>query len=214
MASEGSAPANGAGAYRGLLVDWGGVLTSNVFDTFRAFCELEGLEPDEVGRRFRQDRACRELLIGLETGALSEDEFEPRFAEILGVSAPGLIERMFAGSEPEDEMLEAVLRARAAGVRTGLISNSWGTRRYDRALLADLFDGIVISGEVGMRKPTPEIYELGAERIGLEPTACVFVDDLPFNLTPAAELGMATVHHRSAEETISELERLLGLELR
>ena len=65
-----------------------------------------------------------------------------------------------------------------------------------------------------MRKPSPEIYALGAERIGLEPQACVFVDDLPFNLDPAAELGMATVHHQRAEETIAELERLLGLELR
>jgi len=209
MASE-----NGAGAYRGLLVDWGGVLTSNVFETFRAFCELEGLEPNEVGRRFREDRACRELLIGLETGALDEDEFEPRFAAMLGVSAPQLIDRMFAGGQPEQPMLDAVLRARGAGIRTGLISNSWGTRRYDRELLAELFDGIVISGEEGMRKPTPEIYELGAERIGIEPGACVFVDDLPFNLAPASELGMATVHHTSSEETISELERLLGVELR
>jgi putative hydrolase of the HAD superfamily len=209
MASE-----NGPGAYRGLLVDWGGVLTSNVFDTFRAFCELEGLEPNEVGRRFREDRACRELLIGLETGALDEDEFEPQFAAMLGVSAPQLIDRMFAGGQPEQPMLDAVLRARGAGIRTGLISNSWGTRRYDRELLAELFDGIVISGEEGMRKPTPEIYELGAERIGIEPGACVFVDDLPFNLAPASELGMATVHHTSSEETISELERLLGVELR
>jgi putative hydrolase of the HAD superfamily len=209
MASE-----NGDGAYRGLLVDWGGVLTSDVFGTFRAFCELEGLQPDEVGRRFREDRACRELLIGLETGALDEDEFEPQFAAMLGVSAPQLIDRIFAGSEPDQEMLDAVLRARRAGVRTGLISNSWGTRRYDRELLAELFDGIVISGEEGMRKPTPEIYELGAERIGVEPAACVFVDDLPFNLAPASELGMAAVHHVSSEQTISELERLLGVELR
>ena len=104
--------------------------------------------------------------------------------------------------------------ARAAGIATGLISNSWGTRRYDRALLAELFDGVVISGEVGMRKPTPDIYLLGAERIGLEPAQCVFVDDLPFNLEPAAELGMATVHHRGYELTIGELERLLALELR
>ena len=83
MASE-----NGAGASTALprlLVDWGGVMTSNVFDTFRAFCELEGLEPDEIGRRFREDRACRELLIGLETGALDEEEFEPQFAAMLGV---------------------------------------------------------------------------------------------------------------------------------
>jgi epoxide hydrolase-like predicted phosphatase len=212
MASE-----NGVGAeetYRGLLVDWGGVLTSNVFDTFRSFCELEGLEPDTIRERFRQDRACRELLIALETGEVDEPEFEPQFAAMLGVEANGLIDRIFAGGRPEDEMLSAVLAARQAGVRTGLISNSWGTRRYDRELLARLFDGVVISAEVRMRKPTPEIYELGAARIGVEPGFCVFVDDLPFNLDPAAELGMAIVHHTSPEQTISELERLLGVELR
>jgi epoxide hydrolase-like predicted phosphatase len=208
MASE-----NG-GRYHGLLVDWGGVMTSNVFDTFRAFCELEGLEPDTLRQRFRADPSARELLIELETGRLEEDEFEPRFAEILGVAAPGLIDRIFAGGAVEEEMLAAVERARSEGVRTGLVSNSWGTRRYDRELLALLFDGVVISGEVGMRKPTPDIYLLGAESIGLDPQQCVFVDDLPFNLAPAAELGMATVHHSSSAETISELERLLGVSLR
>jgi HAD superfamily hydrolase (TIGR01509 family) len=71
----------------------------------------------------------------------------------------------------------------------------------------------VISGEVGIRKPAPEIYALGAEAIGLPPQECVFVDDLPGNLKPARELGMTTVHHRRAEETIPELERLLGVSL-
>ena len=202
------------GRYRGLLVDYGGVLTSSPFESFRLFCEIEGLEPDTIRRRFREDRACRELLIALETGAVEEEDFEPQFAALLGVSAPGLIDRMFAAYRPDDEMLAAVRRAREAGVRTGLISNSWGTRRYDRALLSQLFDGVVISGEVGMRKPAPEIYTLGAERIGLDAAACVFVDDLPFNLEPAERLGMATVHHVSSEETIGELERLLGVELR
>jgi putative hydrolase of the HAD superfamily len=201
------------GRYRGLLVDWGGVLTDDVFDAFRAFCELEGLEPDTLRRRFREDPTARELLIGLETGRIAEEDFEPRFAEILGVAAPGLIERIFAASRPDERMLAAVARARAQGVRTGLVSNSWGTRRYDRRLLGELFDGVVISGEEGMRKPAPEIYALGAERIGLAPGACVFVDDLPFNLPPAAELGMATVHHTSAPETIAQLERLLGVAL-
>jgi len=77
-----------------------------------------------------------------------------------------------------------------------------------------LFDGVVISGEVGVRKPEPRIYELGAEAIGLPAAECVFVDDLPGNLKPARELGMATVHHASAEETIPQLERLLGVRLR
>lgn len=202
------------GRYRGLIVDWGGVLTGNVFDAFRAFCELEGLEPDTLRQRFREDPSSRELLIGLETGKLDEDEFEPRFAEVLGVKPSGLIERIFAGAGPDEAMLAAVQRAREGGIRTGLLSNSWGTRRYDRALLGRLFDGVAISGEIGIRKPSPEIYELAAERIGVPPAECVFVDDLPFNLEPAAELGMATVHHRTAEETLDELERLLGVSLR
>jgi putative hydrolase of the HAD superfamily len=200
--------------YRGLLVDYGGVLTTDLFGSFRSFCELEGLAPETIGRRFREDRACRELLIGLETGKLPEEDFELELGALLDVSAPQLIDRLFAGSRPDDAMLEAVARARRAGIRTGLVSNSWGTRRYDREQLNELFDGIVISGEVGMRKPTPEIYELGAQRIGLETQACVFVDDLPFNLAPAAELGMGTVHHLSAEQTIHELERLLEVGLR
>jgi epoxide hydrolase-like predicted phosphatase len=213
MASD-DGRAGGGRRYRGLLVDWGGVMTSNLFDSFRAFCEGEGLAPETIGRRFREDRECRRLLISLETGELPEEAFEPQFATMLGVSAPGLIDRMFAGARADEQMLAAVTRARQAGVRTGLISNSWGTRRYDRALLAELFDGIVISGEVGMRKPATGMYEIGAERIGLDPAACVFVDDLPFNLAPAAELGMATVHHVSPDQTIEELKRLLGVDLR
>ncbi len=71
----------------------------------------------------------------------------------------------------------------------------------------------MISGEVGIRKPTPEIYSIGAEMVGLDPSACVFVDDLAFNLKPAAELGMATVHHVTAAETIAQLEDLLGVRL-
>jgi putative hydrolase of the HAD superfamily len=213
MDSENGAP-SGHQRYRGLLVDYGGVLTSDLFDSFRAFCELERLAPEAIGRRFREDRGARELLIGLETGKLPEEEFEVAFAELLGVSAPGLIDRLFAGSRPDEPMLEAVGRARRSGIRTGLISNSWGTRRYDRAQLAALFDGVVLSGEVGIRKPAPEIYALGAKRIGVDADACVFVDDLPFNLEPAATLGMATVHHQAAGETISALEQLLGVSLR
>jgi putative hydrolase of the HAD superfamily len=202
------------GRYTGLLVDWGGVLTTDLFASFRSFCELEGLEPDAVRQIFRRDAACRELLIALETGALSEEEFELQFAPYLGVEASGLIDRLFAGSGPDAEMIEGVRRARAGGVRTGLVSNSWGVRRYPRDLMGELFDGVVISGEVGIRKPSPEIYALGAQRIGLAPKACVFVDDLPFNLEPAAELGMATVHHRSAAQTLPELESLLGVAIR
>lgn len=199
--------------YQGLLIDWGGVLTTNLFESFAAFCDAAGIEPDTIRRHFREDQDSRRLLIDFETGALSEEEFEPQFAERLGVPATGLIDGLFAGSYPDQQMLSAVESIRAAGFRTGLISNSWGTRRYDRELLGRLFDGVVLSGEVGIRKPAPEIYLMGARSIGLEPPACVFVDDLPFNLPPAAELEMGTIHHTNAPETIAELERLFGVKL-
>ena len=111
-------------------------------------------------------------------------------------------------------MVDAVRRAHAAGIRTALVSNSWGVHRYPHDMFEELFDGVVISGEEGIRKPARRMYELGAQRAGAQPQECVFVDDLIFNLTPAEELGMATVHHTSAESTIPELERLLGLALR
>ena len=95
-------------------------------------------------------------------------------------------------------MVDGVRAIHDRGIATGLVSNSWGTRRYPRDLLAELFDGIVISGEEGFRKPDPRMYELGAQRIGADPSACVFVDDLAFNLDPARELGMAVVHHTAA----------------
>jgi putative hydrolase of the HAD superfamily len=200
---------------RGLLVDYGGVLTTDVFGSFQQFCEAEGIAPDAVRERFMADPTARELLFDLEVGKLSEEEFEPRFAGVLEVAEHGgLIDRLFAGMAPDQAMLDAVRAAKDAGVRTGLISNSWGAGRYDRSQFPALFDGVVISGEVGLRKPERRIYELGAEAIGLAPGECVFVDDLPGNLKPARDLGMATVHHTSAEQTVPELERLLDVRLR
>jgi putative hydrolase of the HAD superfamily len=198
----------------GLLVDWGGVMTTNLFDSFSAFCELEGLEPGALVQRVREDKQCRDLVLALETGALEEPEFERRFAPRLGVDAEGFIDRVFAGSAPDDAMQAAVLAARRAGVRTGLLSNSWGTRRYPRARLTELFDAVTISGEVALRKPAPEIYGLAVRRLGVPADATVFVDDLPHNLEPAAALGMATVHHVDPETTIAELEKLLEAPLR
>ncbi len=196
-----------------LLIDWGGVLTTNLFESFHAYCVQADIDPKTMLGRFRSDPAARELLIALETGVLDEVGFEQQFAALIGVEPDGLIDGLFAGVQPDEAMVQAVRAARRAGVRTALVSNSWGAHRYPRELFSELFDGVVISGEEGMRKPTPRMYELGAERAGVPAQLCVFVDDLPFNLTPAEELGMATVHHTSADSTIPELERLLGVPL-
>lgn len=197
-----------------LLIDWGGVLTSNLFVSFHEYCTAADIDPQRLGERFKADPEFREMLIALEKGELHESEFETRFARLLGVAPEGLIDGLFAGVAPDEAMLDAVRHAHEAGVRTALVSNSWGVHRYPHELFAEIFDGIVISAQEGTRKPARRMYELGARRAGARAADCVYVDDLPFNLTPAAQLGMATVHHTSAQTTIPELERLLGIALR
>ena len=199
---------------KGLLVDYGGVLTTNVWESFSAFCAAEGLDPDKVRGLFRADPKALELLRDLETGKLTEEQFSEQFAPLLGIqNHDGLIDRLFAGMQPDLPMIDSLRHARAAGVRTGLISNSWGRGRYDRDSFGELFDGVVISGEVGMHKPQPEIFLLGAERAGVDPQQCVFVDDLRENCDGAEAVGMTAVLHRGAETTLPELERLLGVSL-
>ena len=153
------------------------------------------------------------LLRGLETGELDEAAFEPSFAELLGLAeSEGLIDRLFGGLGPDEAMIGAVRAARAGGVKTGLISNSWGLGIYDRAPI-DLFDETVISGDVGLHKPQPEIYTLACERLGVEPGDCVFVDDLRENITGAEAVGMTAILHRDSAGTVAQLEELLGLSL-
>jgi putative hydrolase of the HAD superfamily len=194
------------------VVDFGGVLTTNIWSSFDLFCENEDLERGTVLKLFRADGEALTLLRSLERGAVSDEEFELEFGRLLGVDPPGLVGRLFAGLSPEQAMIDAVSAVRAAGIKTGLISNSWGTGIYERAPL-DIFDATVISGEVGLHKPEPEIYRLGAERIGFEPEACVFVDDLRENIAGAEAVGMTAVLHRNPAETIAKLEEILRLPL-
>ncbi len=199
--------------HRGLLVDFGGVLTTNIWRSFDAFCAAEGLERGTVLELFRGDGEALALLRRLERGEVSEEVFERGFGEMLGLKPEGLIVRLFAGLEPEPAMIGAVEAVRAAGIPTGLISNSWGTGIYERAPI-EIFDATVISGDVGLHKPEPEIYRLGAKRIGVEPERCVFVDDLRENIAGAEAVGMLGILHRKPETTIAELERAFGLKLR
>ncbi|HEX2071381.1 MAG TPA: HAD family phosphatase [Thermoleophilaceae bacterium] len=196
---------------RGLLIDFGGVLTTNVFQSFRSFCEAEGLAPNAFADLLRSSPETRAELRRLETAQIGADEFGAYLAPLLGIAdADGLMTRIFAGIGPEPAMIDAVRSARRTGIRTGLISNSVGTDIYDRAVLDELFDAIVISGEVGLHKPQPEIFLLGAERIGLPPERCVFVDDLRENCAGAEAVGMTALLHRGPERTLPELKRLLG----
>ena len=204
--------AEDGGGYTGLLVDYGGVLTSSLWESFDEFCRIEGLPPGTIRRQFRDEPEALSLLREMERGEVSEEEFERRFAARLGVTPENLIVRLFAALEPNTPMVDAVRAAGESGIRTGLISNSWGSGIYERAPL-DAFDEVVISGDEGLHKPEPEIYHLGAKRIGIEPARCVFVDDLRENVRGAEEVGMAAVLHRETEATVARLEELLGVSL-
>jgi epoxide hydrolase-like predicted phosphatase len=195
----------------GLLLDFGGVLTTSIWEAFDEFCRSEGLEEGTVRRLFRDDPEALADLRRLEKGEVTEDEFAASFGPRLGIAdTENLIERMFAGLGPDEAMIDAVRELRGEGVRTGLISNSWGTGIYDPSMLSDLFDAVVISGDVGLHKPQPEIYELGAERLGVPASECVFVDDLRENVAGAEAVGMSAVLHRDSEATIAELRRLFA----
>jgi epoxide hydrolase-like predicted phosphatase len=200
--------------FRAVFFDFGGVLTTSVWDSFADFCRDQGLEPNTVKDLFRNDPEAIRELRQLETGEITEDEFEETFGRRLGLEDPAhLIDSMFAGMQPDPPMVAAVKELRAAGMLTGLISNSWSTAHYDRELLNDLFDDSVISAEVHMHKPEPEIYRLAADRLGVEPAACIFVDDLRENCEGAEAVGMTAVRHHDAAQTIARLTELTGVAL-
>jgi putative hydrolase of the HAD superfamily len=202
-------------------VDFGGVLTTPLQDAMVRFATEIGIDLQDFVRVALGAYSGGEddLVVSFETGKLSEEEFARAFAtrikEETGreVDPDGLVERIFSGLRLEEDMLDAVGAARAHGLKTGLLSNSWGTSLYPRARIDSLFDAIVISGEVGLRKPDPAIFELLLQRLGVTADRCVFVDDHPGHLSAAVELGMTTVLHRSPSTTITELEGLLGLAL-
>lgn len=201
-----------------LIVDYGGVLTTPVPDTVGAWLRSERVDPGMFAVLMREWLAAdvpTSPAHDLETGRLPLAEFEVVLAERLrradGTTPEpaGLLARMFGGFRTEPAMYDVLRRAREHGLRTALLSNSWGAD-YDRDGWEDLFDAVVISGEVGLRKPDADIYLLAASRLGLPPERCVFVDDLAVNVHGATRAGMAAVHHTTMATTVAELHTLFG----
>lgn len=212
-------------ALRALIVDYGGVLTSPLAECLASWADEDGVETAHFAQVLR-DWLAEPVPAGqvhpvhaLESGLIDPASFEQALAARLRTTdgrtpaAAGLLRRMFAGFRCAPAMTEVVAGARAAGLRTALLSNSWAND-YPRARFAQLFDTVVISGEVGLRKPEAAIYRLTAERLGVPPRACVFVDDLQVNVRGAVAVGMIGVHHVDAEATRAELEALFGQRLR
>lgn len=205
------------------MVDFGGVLTTSLRDAFRSFTEREGIDYERVREAMRTAYGspdAQSMIARFETGTLEREHFERELAGALSkgldseIPAENLVLRMLQDLRLDEEMIEAVRAARRGRIATALLSNSWGVEYYPHDLLEELFDEVVISGEVGLRKPDPPIFEMAAERLGLSPKECVFIDDLPGNIEAAEAVGMRGVLHEEASRTIPELERLLGVPLR
>lgn len=204
---------------RALLVDFGGVLTTNVFDAFAAFCTSVGLAPDAFARSVREHREAADLLVAIETGRLSEEDFEVAFAPLLcrgtdvELEPAGVVARLTTTLRSDPLMLDVVERVRRAGFVTAVVSNSFGMGAYDGYELERRVDHVVLSGDVGIRKPSRRIYLMAAERCGVAPEECVFVDDLEHNIAGAERVGMIGVHHTDSASTVRDLERLFELDL-
>jgi putative hydrolase of the HAD superfamily len=202
-----------------LLIDFGGVLTTSVFDSFAAFCRAEGLPEDALRDSFARDEVAARLLVDAEEGRLSDEEFGRRLAARLcagtdiELDPEGLLERMNAGLRPEPAMVHATAAIRASGVTTVLVSNSLGRSTYAWCDFDELFDHVVISAEVGVRKPSRRIFRLAAERAAVPPERCVTVDDLEQNLVGARRVGMRTILHTDPATTLAELEQVFGIAL-
>jgi putative hydrolase of the HAD superfamily len=197
---------------RGLLIDYGGVLTNPLVPVLQRFCRSKGLPENAVMEMVSETSSMSDDVRAYEVGKLTEAVFLPRFAAALGL-APADLDEMFLELQPDELMFRALAEIRKQGVRTCLVSNSWGTAVYPRELFVDAFDGIVISEEVAMRKPEPEIFIHAAELIQVEPRRCVFVDDTHANFAGAAALGITVIHHKRRDLTLCRLEALLGVDL-
>lgn len=212
-------------AIRGVIVDWGGVMTNSIPDTMRAWIAADRIDADSYLAVMRTwvvaaytDSSQPNPIHALERGECTDEEFEQLLAAELRdvdgqpVPAAGLLRRMFAGGVIEPEMVGLIRSLRRAGLRTALLSNSWGDTgfAYPRDLLGDLFDVVVISAEVGMRKPEEQIFRHTASLLGLELAECAFIDDVEANITAAAALGLAALHHQEVAQTLAGLAGLLG----
>jgi epoxide hydrolase-like predicted phosphatase len=210
---------------RGVITDWGGVMTTPIADSVNAWLAADGIDRESYLAVMRQwvkqaysDGADHNPIHALERGESTNDEFELALAKELvlenggPVAGPGLLARMFAGQTLDEEMLALFRKLKASGVPTGLLSNSWGGG-YPTELFGEMFDAVVISGEVGMRKPEPGIFLHAAQLLGLEPQECVFIDDIQANITAAEQLGFTGVLHTAADDTAQQVADMLGFPL-
>jgi putative hydrolase of the HAD superfamily len=201
-----------------VIFDYGGVLTTPVRESVAAWQAADGIDPASFTRVLKdwlsRDAADGTPIHRLETGALSVAEFDRLLADRLTtvdgrqIDPVGVLHRLFAAMRPEPTMFALAAELRALGIRVALLSNSWGNT-YPRQRLDGLFDPVVISGEVGHRKPLPGIYELTLRRLEVDAQRALLIDDATPNVDGARAVGMRALLHTGPQETHAELARLV-----
>ncbi len=209
---------------RVVVSDFGGVLTTPLMNAFANHQDRTGIRTEDLGRAMQAiaDRDGAHPLYELEKGLITEADFLAAIAgelERLLDHPPemhGFKEIYFAALEPNEPMIALMRRAKASGRRMAMLTNNvreWEPLWRSMMPVDEIFELVVDSAFVGMRKPDREIYELTLERLGHDVRAadCLFVDDLELNIEAARELGFSAVHFRDNEQAIPEIEAALGL---
>ena len=203
-----------------VLFDFGGVLLTSPFDAFAAYEAEVDLPPGTV-RRINSTNPDDNAWARFERGQVDAEQFGRLFeaeaaAQGYIVDAARILEGLHGTLRPT--MVEALRRC-SDRLRTGMLTNNItpiDSQPFSDAVLevVGLFDEVIQSSVEGCRKPEPRIYEIACERLGVEPVACVFLDDLGINLKPARAMGMTTIKVVDPEEAIGELEAVVGFPLR
>jgi putative hydrolase of the HAD superfamily len=205
---------------RAVISDFGGVLTNPLSEAFAAMQRSSNISLEALGNamaRLAEEDGFHPLF-ELETGRLSEHDVLARLgaalSEDLGrpVELHGFGEAYFAELKPNEPMLDHMRELRGRGYRMALLTNNvreWQPLWRPVLPIDEIFEVLVDSGFVGMRKPDAEIYELTLERLGLPAGACLFLDDTEVNCDAARALGMAAVHFRDTEQALAEMSAAL-----
>jgi putative hydrolase of the HAD superfamily len=211
---------------RAVLFDFGGVVLSSPFEAFNHYEDRSGLPRDFI-RRVNSENPDSNAWARLERSELSPTEFDEVFAresEALGHRVPGADILSLLHGDIRPEMVRAIDVVKDNGYLTACLTNNVlstpddrsapdAAKRKEIAAILERFDALIESSKVGVRKPEPRFYEIACATLAVEPTECVFLDDLGINLKPAAAMGMKTIKVTSAAQALGELSQILSLSL-
>ena len=210
--------------FQAVIWDFGGVFTTSPFEAFARYEREKGL-PENLIRQINSANPLENAWARFERSELDLDQFDVEFANearALGHHVPGKDIIALLSGDFRPDVIEALRRIKNAGYKTGCITNNVpanmsgskeGRTLYAREIM-EMFDHLIESSKIGIRKPNPRIYEMMCEALSVAPSACIYLDDLGMNLKPAKAMGMATIKVESGPQAIGELEKLLPIKLR